>query len=146
MPAWICSNICNLKVFMKRYLSYLLAFVLVVVMGVTGCSNNSLLTGNYRQDTLTLVDSLRTAINLPDDTPDKAAAQAQTRQLINDYAARYRRDSSLEKLPSFTTMRTALNGLASHYAAYPNRPIPQKLKNRLEQEFTQIEGALNRGA
>jgi photosystem II Psb27 protein len=43
-------------------------------------------------------------------------------------------------------MRTALNSLAGHYSSYPNRPVPQKLKNRLENEFKQVEAALKRGA
>jgi photosystem II Psb27 protein len=89
---------------------------------------------------------LRTAIELPEGTPDKAAAQAQARQTINDFASRYRRDSSVTKLSSFTTMRTALNSLAGHYSSYPNRPLPEKLKNRLEQEFQQVETALRRGS
>src|SRR4028118_2007910 len=133
---------------MKRYLSPLVALVLVVVIGLMGCSSNSVtgLTGDYRQDTLALLQGLRTAIELPDDAPDKASAQAQARQQINDFASRYRRDSSVTTLSSFTTMRTALNSLAGHYSSYPNRPIPQKLKNRLEQEFTQVENALKRGA
>jgi len=133
---------------MKRYLSRLLALVLVVVVGLVGCSSsNSLgMTGDYRQDTLTLLQSLRTAVELPDDSPEKATAQTQARQNINDFASRYRRDDSLAKLSSFTTMRTALNSLAAHYSSYPNRPLPQKLKDRLEQEFTQVESALKRGA
>jgi photosystem II Psb27 protein len=133
---------------MKRYLSRLLALVLVAVIGLTGCSSsNSLgMTGDYRQDTLTLLQSLRTAIELPDDAAEKAAAQAQARENIKDFASRYRRDDSLAKLSSFTTIRTALNSLAAHYSSYPNRPLPQKLKDRLEQEFTQVESALNRGS
>ena len=133
---------------MKRYFSRLLALVLVVVVGLMGCSSSSLngLTGNYRQDTLAVVNSLRTAIQTPDDSPDKVSAQADARQKINDFASLYRRDSSLAKLSSFTTMRTALNSLAGHYSSYPNRPLPEKLKQRLEQEFKQVELALKRGA
>jgi photosystem II Psb27 protein len=133
---------------MKRYLSRLIALVLVVVIGLMGCSSNSTtgLTGDYRQDTLALLQSLRTAIELPEDAPDKAAIQTEARQKINDFAARYRRDNSVATLSSFTTMRTALNSLAGHYSSYPNRPLPQKLKNRLEQEFKQVENALKRGA
>ncbi len=133
---------------MKRYLSPLVALVLVVVIGLMGCSSNSVtgLTGDYRQDTLALLQGLRTAIELPDDAPDKASAQAQARQQNNDFASRYRRDSSVTTLISFTTMRTALNSLAGHYSSYPNRPIPQKLKSRLEQEFRQVENALKRGS
>jgi photosystem II Psb27 protein len=43
-------------------------------------------------------------------------------------------------------MRTALNALAGHYSSYPNRPIPDKLKERLQQEFKQVEIAVSRGA
>lgn len=133
---------------MKRYISRLVALLLVVVMGLMGCSSTSVsgLTGDYRQDTLTLLQNLRTAIELPEGTPDKAEAQSNARQSINDFASRYRRDSSVANLSSFTTMRTALNSLAGHYSSYPNRPLPQKLKNRLEQEFRQVESALKRGS
>ncbi len=133
---------------MKRYLSRLVALVLVVTIALMGCSSNSAVgfTGDYRQDTLTLLQNLRTAIELPADAPETGSAQAQARESINEFAARYRRDSSVASLSSFTTMRTALNSLAGHYSSYPNRPLPQKLKNRLEQEFRQVENALKRGA
>lgn len=131
---------------MKRLISRALALVLVCVIGLMGCSNPSNLSGDYRQDTLALINSLRTAIELPEDAENKAAAQGVARQIINDYAARYRRDNSVANLPSFTTIRTALNSLAGHYSSYPNRPVPEKMKNRLEQEFRQVESALQRGA
>jgi photosystem II Psb27 protein len=57
----------------KPYLSRLVALVLVVVIGLMGCSSDSVtgLTGDYRQDTFALLQSLRTAIELPEDAPDK---------------------------------------------------------------------------
>lgn len=132
---------------MRSHLSRLIALLLVVVVGLMGCSNDpSSLSGNYRDDTLAVVSSLRTAITIADNDPDKATAQADARQKINDFAARYRREGALAKLSSFTTMRTALNSLAAHYSSYPNRPLPKKLKDRLEYEFKQVEAALNRGA
>ncbi|HIK28224.1 MAG: photosystem II protein Psb27 [Oscillatoriaceae bacterium SKW80] len=132
---------------MKQYILRLLALVLVAAIALGGCTGDKTgLTGNYTQDTLTVINSLRTAINLPDGTPEKAEAQAKARQAINDFAARYQRDPSLTKLTSFTTMRTALNSLAAHYNSYPNRPLPQSLKERLEMEFSQVERALQRGA
>jgi photosystem II Psb27 protein len=135
---------------MKRLFSRLLSLILVVCMGLMGCSSvpeGSLgLTGDYRQDTLAVVSALRNAINLPDDAADKVSAQTQARQLINDFSARYRREASVARLNSYTTMRTALNSLAGHYSSYPNRPVPQKLKDRLETEFKQIELSINRGA
>lgn len=134
---------------MKQFLTRLIALVLVAVIGLTGCSNAGVsgqMTGNYRQDTMTVIDSLRTAINLPNDAPEKAQAESEARNLINDFASRYRRDTAVEGLSSFTTIRTALNALAGHYSSYPNRPIPDKLKQRLEQEFKQVEAALKRNS
>ncbi|MBD2297622.1 photosystem II protein Psb27 [Nostoc sp. FACHB-87] len=131
---------------MKRYWSRLLALVLVLAIGLIGCSSPDTLTGDYRQDTLAVVSTLRKALEVTDDSPDKAALQADARQKINDFSARYQRAGSISGLSSFTTMRTALNSLAGHYSSYPNRPVPQKLKNRLEQEFQQVESALKRGA
>jgi photosystem II Psb27 protein len=132
---------------MKRYWSRLLALVLVVAIGLIGCSGSpDGLSGDYRQDTLTVLNTLRHTLELPDDSPEKATAQAQARQQINTFAARYQRDNSVAGLGSFTTMRTALNSLAGHYSSYPNRPVPKKLKDRLEMEFKQVEMSLQRGA
>ncbi len=130
---------------MKRYWSRLLALVLVVTIALMGCSTSSSLTGDYRQDTLDVIGILRAAVELPEDSPNKAEVQTEARQKINDFAARYQRNNSLTSLSSFTTMRTALNSLAGHYSSYPNRPVPKKLKQRLEQEFKQVEMALARG-
>ncbi len=130
---------------MKRYWSRLLALVLVLVIGTTGCGSPDSLTGNYRQDTLTVVNIMKNALELPNDAPDKAAIQAEARQKINDFSARYQRVNSVSGLSSFTTMRTALNSLAGHYSSYPNRPVPEKLKKRLQLEFQQVETALKRG-
>jgi photosystem II Psb27 protein len=134
--------------FMKSFLSRFFAILLVVVVGLTGCSaaSSSQLTGNYRQDTLLLVDSLRTAVELPEDAPNKVESQAEAKVLINDFASRYRRDASVANLNSFTTMRTVLNAIAGHYSSYPNRPLPDKLKTRIEQELKQVEAAIQRGA
>jgi photosystem II Psb27 protein len=133
---------------MKTLLSRLFALMLVAVIGLTGCSagTSGLLSGDYRQDTLMLVDSLRTAISLPDDDPAKAEAQATAKVVISDFASRYRRDAAVANLSSFTTMRTALNAIAGHYSAYPNRPLPENVKTRVEQELKQIEAALKREA
>jgi len=130
---------------MKRFISRLLALVLVCTIGLMGCSSPSTFSGNYSENTLSLINSLRAAIELPENTEAKSQAQAIARQAISDYASRYRRDDAVSALPSFTTMQTALSSLAGHYASYPNRPVPEKLKKRLDQEFKQVERALRRG-
>ncbi len=139
-------RVLNLYIVMvKRLWSQLFALVLVVVVGLVGCSASpGGLVGNYRQDTLTVLNSMKAVIELATDAPDRASVQSVARQNINDFASRYRQDPALTKLSSFTSMRTALNSLAAHYAAYPNRPLPEKLRTSLEQKFKQIEAALKR--
>jgi photosystem II Psb27 protein len=49
-------------------------------------------------------------------------------------------------LSSFTTMQTALNSLASHYASYANRPLPDALRGRVRKELEQAAANASRGA
>lgn len=130
---------------LKPYLSRLLALVLVFAIGLMGCSANTVgLSGNYQQDTLTVLESLNTAIDLPNDAADKPDVVKVARAQMNDYAARYRRNSKVAGLRSFTTMQTAINSLAGFYSSYGTRPLSEKLKKRLKQEFKQVEFALRR--
>ncbi|NJM75931.1 MAG: photosystem II protein Psb27 [Acaryochloridaceae cyanobacterium RU_4_10] len=131
---------------MKRFFAFFLSLALVSTLFLTSCSASPTtgVSGNYRQDTLAMIDSLRTAIELPEGTAEKSAAQSEARAKINNFISQYRRSSKVSGLSSFMTMTTALNGIAGHYASYPNRPIPEKLKKRLDQEFKMVEGALDR--
>jgi photosystem II Psb27 protein len=133
---------------MKRFFAFFLSIALSASLLLTSCSSATPtgLSGNYSQDTLALITSLRTAIELPEGTAEKSAAQADARSKISDFISQYRRKSSVASLSSFMTMTTALNGLAGHYSSYPNRPLPEKLKKRLEQEFKMVEGSLDREA
>lgn len=135
---------------MKRFLSRVLAAMLIVMVALTSAAGpsfavSSAMTGNYPEDTLKVVELLRQAVNSPGDAADKAETQATARALINDFISRYRRDAKVSGLPSFTTMQTALNGLAGHYSSYANRPVPEKLKARLEKEFKRAELSVKRG-
>ncbi len=132
---------------MKRFVSRLLSLMLVASMFLTGCSllsPETLLSGDYQQDTIYVIDNLSDAIASPDDDPNKAENQAAAGALISEYVSRYRRKPKLAGSASFMTMATALNGIAGHYNSYPNRPLPQRLKDRLEQEFKQAKIALKR--
>ena len=132
--------------FSKKYLSRLLALLVVVSISLMGCgSNPSGLSGNYREDTIAVLNNLRTAIELPDDAANKKEVVTLARRQISDYASRYRRDSKTAGLRSFTTMQTALNAIAGYYSSYGNRPVPEKLRNRLNDEFRQVEISLKRG-
>lgn len=93
-----------------------------------------------------VVQNLTEAIELPQDAPNKDAVIDVARDRMNEYAARYRRNNNYAGLSSFTTMQTAVNNLAGYYSSYGNRPLPDKLKKRLKQEFRRVEIALKRGA
>ena len=43
-------------------------------------------------------------------------------------------------------MQTALNSLAGHYTNYPNRPVPEALRNRINKELKKAERNVVRGA
>jgi photosystem II Psb27 protein len=132
--------------FFKSTLSRLLALVLVAVISLTGCSNSSTgLSGDYSQDTLKVIETLITALDLPNDADNIKDIQSSAKEQINDYISRYRRNDKSGGLRSFTTMQTALNSLAGYYTSYGTRPIPEKLKTRLKQEFKQAEIAVKRG-
>lgn len=132
--------------FSKKYLSRILALVLVVAIGLMGCTSNpSGLSGNYTQDTVAVLENLRTAIDLSDDASNKKEVISLARSQISDYASRYRRNPKTGGLRSFTTMQTALNALAGYYSSYGTRPLPETLKKRLNQEFRQVEISLKRG-
>ncbi|MEM1369667.1 MAG: photosystem II protein Psb27 [Cyanobacteria bacterium P01_H01_bin.15] len=132
--------------FFKTWLGRFLSLALVAVITLSGCTTNpSGLTGNYTQDTLTVIETLRSAIN--SDKTDEGDTELKTlaRSQINDYVSRYRRDDKKGGSRSFTTMQTALNALAGYYSSYGNRPLPEKLKTRLDKEFRQVEISLKRG-
>ncbi|VEP13934.1 Photosystem II lipoprotein Psb27 [Hyella patelloides LEGE 07179] len=132
--------------FFKNFLSRIFALALVLVIGLMGCSSGPAgLTGNYSEDTAAVLSNLKTAIELPKDAPNQKEVVTLARQQISDYASRYRRNSKTAGLRSFTTMQTALNALAGYYSSYGVRPLPDKLKNRLQEEFKQVEIALKRG-
>jgi len=131
----------------RSAIARLLALVLAVAVGLAGCTDSATgLSGNYRQDTLAVLDTLERAIELPPSDPQKEALQAQARQQIDEYIALYRRDADVSGLRSFTTMRTALNTLAGHYSGSIQRPVPEEVQARLKRKFAQVRSALQRDA
>ena len=131
----------------RRLQAAVVAVCLCLSLLLTACSGSGgPLTGNYVEDTVTTADSLLATIALPADDPGRAEAETQARALINDYMSRYRPQRQVNGLASFTTMQTALNSLAGHYANYPNRPVPDALRDRLSKELKKAETGVTRGA
>jgi len=124
-----------------------IALVLCLSLALTACSSaNTGLSGNYVEDTVAVADSLLSTIALGADDPARGEAEIEARSLSNGYVARYRPRSSVNGLGSFTTMQTAINSMAGHYTNYPNRPLPEALKERIAKELKKAETNATRGA
>ena len=125
-----------------------IALVLGLSLLLSACSGDAdaRLTGDYVEDTVSVSRTLRDVIDLPQDAENHAEAEAEARSLINDYMSRYRPQPRVNGLSSFTTMQTALNSLAGHYASYANRPLPGALHDRLAKELAKAEKSVIRGS
>ncbi|MCT0215864.1 photosystem II protein Psb27 [Synechococcus sp. CS-1330] len=144
MAAALTSFRQRLKQLFSRFA---IALVLCLSLALTACSSaNTGLSGNYVEDTVAVADSLLSTIALGADDPARAEAEIEARSLSNGYVARYRPRSSVNGLGSFTTMQTAINSMAGHYTNYPNRPLPDALKERIAKELKKAETNATRGA
>ena len=124
-----------------------MALCLCVTLLLTACGTDTYgLTGNYVEDTVAVADALIATVAIGADDPGRSEAETNARGLINDYMARYRPQRAVNGLSSFTTMQTALNSIAGHYTNYPNRPVPEALKDRVSKELKKAENAATRGA
>ncbi len=157
----------NLTLFLTGLSVRLVALVLIGIIFLIGNSNveaaligsgkkvttnkeileqaNAGIVGNYVQDTQAVVNSLRFAVGLDPKDPKKLEAQTDARFKINSYASRYRRDSEKLGLTSFTTLRTALNALASYYNGTTKRSVPPKVRDRVILELDRVDQALAQG-
>ncbi len=123
------------------------ALGLCLTLLLTACGTDTYgLSGSYVDDTVAVADALIATVGISADDPGRSEAETRARGMINDYMARYRPQRAVNGLSSFTTMQTALNSLAGHYANYPNRPVPDVLKERVSKELKKAETAVVRGA
>jgi photosystem II Psb27 protein len=123
-----------------------LLLLVALAFGLSACGGTpSGLSGSYVDDTVSVATSLLNTI-APEDGKASSEQQQQARELINDYIALYRPNGRVNGLASFTTMQTALNSLAGHYANYNNRPLPDDLRARLEKELHKAELSVVRGS
>ena len=99
----------------------------------------STMSGDYARDTISVVKALKGAIETPKDASNKDEVREDSLSLITDYISRYRNRGLVNKTQSFTTMQTALNAMAGHYKNFASRPLPEKLKERLNKELSLAE-------
>ena len=114
----------------------IISFVLTTYPSYAAQSNMS---GDYPKDTITVVKALKVAIETPKDASNKDEVREESLSLITDYISRYRNRGLVNKTQSFTTMQTALNAMAGHYKNFASRPLPEKLKERLNKELSLAE-------
>ena len=127
------------KFLMKAFticIALIIYFVLTISPSYAAQSNMS---GDYTKDTISVVKALKGAIETPKDASNKDEVREESLSLITDYISRYRNRGLVNKTQSFTTMQTALNAMAGHYKNFASRPLPEKLKERLNKELSLAE-------
>ena len=97
------------------------------------------MTGDYPKDTISVVGILKEAVETSKDASNSDEVREEALALITDYISRYRNRGMVNKTQSFTTMQTALNAMAGHYKNFATRPLPDKLKERLNKELAPVE-------
>ncbi len=97
------------------------------------------MTGDFTKDTISVSSVLKETITLPKEDKGLSEEEKEAVFLISDYISRYRNRSQVNTSTTFTTMQTALNALSGHYKTFANRPVPEKLKERLNQELSKAE-------
>ena len=125
---------------LTKAISFALSLIVVFTLfNVPSYAATTSMTGNYTEDTLSVVKTLQIAVDTPKDSPNKDEVKDEALILITDYISRYRNRGMVNKTQSFTTMQTALNAMAGHYKNFASRPLPDKLKERLTKEFSLAE-------
>ncbi|WP_320664134.1 photosystem II protein Psb27 [Prochlorococcus sp. MIT 1223] len=125
---------------LKSVLSLCICALLAIFpFGISADAGRTSMTGDYSKDTMNVAKVLKASVVLPESDQEESISDEETVFLITDYISRYRNRSQVNKSVSFTTMQTALNSLAGHYKTFPNRPVPENLKNRLEEELSKAE-------
>ena len=126
--------------FLMKALSICLALIIYFVLTISpSFAAPSNMSGDYAKDTISVVKALKGAIETPKDASNKDEVREDSLSLITDYISRYRNRGLVNKTQSFTTMQTALNAMAGHYKNFASRPLPEKLKERLNKELSLAE-------
>ena len=123
-----------------KTLTIILAFILCInLSAIPSYAAKTSMTGDYPKDTVAVVKTLKDAVETPRDALNSSEVRDEALALITDYISRYRNRGMVNKTQSFTTMQTALNAMAGHYKNFASRPLPEKLKERLNKELALAE-------
>ena len=127
------------KSYLKALSFTLSLFACLILIGSPTLAAKTSMSGDYPKDTISVVKSLKEAIETPKDASNRNEVRDEALSLITDYISRYRNRGMVNKTQSFTTMQTALNAMAGHYKNFASRPLPDKLKDRLNKELALAE-------
>ena len=127
------------KFLMKAIYTCITLFISFLITISPSYAAQSSMSGDYAKDTISVVKTLKEAIETPKDASNKDEVREDSLSLITDYISRYRNRGLVNKTQSFTTMQTALNAMAGHYKNFASRPLPEKLKERLNKELSLAE-------
>ena len=134
----------NFKQSIRKIISYSFSIFLGVVLillpfGQSLSAAKPSMSGDFVKDTVSVAQSLKGTIALQDGDEKLSESKDEALGLITAYISRYRNRPQYNSTSSFTTMQTALNAMAGHYKTFSNRPLPEKLKSRLDKELTRAE-------
>ena len=134
----------KLTFLIRNYLYKAFSLIISVITCLTLISSpafaaKSIMSGDYTKDTVSVVQTLKNAIETPKDAENKDEVRDEALSVITDYISRYRNRGMVNGTQSFTTMQTALNAMAGHYKNFSTRPLPDKLKERLNKELSLAE-------
>jgi photosystem II Psb27 protein len=100
----------------------------------------------YERETRDVITNVRSAALLERNAPNREETMNEVRKEINDWVARYRRDTSFSGRPSYGNTYSAVNAVAGHLNSFgPTAPIPKKRLERLIKELDDAERFLSRG-
>jgi len=134
-----------LKLLVQRVLIISLAgYLLLIPFSDTALAAKTSMTGDYSKDTVSVIRDLKDVIAITENEEEQTISDKEAVFLITDYISRYRNRPQINGSLSFTTMQTALNALAGHYKTFPNRPVPEKLRDRLNDELSKAEVLLEK--
>ncbi len=124
----------------KGFFSIALSLLIIISpFGRAQAAEQVSMSGDFVKDTVLVANSLKETIALADDDERVSESKDEALLLITAYISRYRNRPQVNSSSSFTTMQTALNAMAGHYKTFANRPLPEKLKERLNKELTRAE-------
>ncbi|KAL4448840.1 hypothetical protein ABPG77_007557 [Micractinium sp. CCAP 211/92] len=100
----------------------------------------------YERETTSVINNVRAAATLERDAPNREETMNAVRKEINDWVARYRRDTTFSGRPSYGNVYSAVNAMAGHLNSFgPTAPVPKKRLERMIKELDDAERFLNRG-